>query len=81
MTKNERLSYLRCLYQLNQTQIGQAIGTTRNYISLLENNKRPMSNEQYEKIINAIYRIGEAKKNGLLEQALEDIKKEIQNKI
>lgn len=78
MRKNERLRYLRCLYQLNQTQIGKAIGTSRNYISQVENEKLPISEEQYNKLINAIYRIGEAKKQGLLEQALEDIKKELE---
>lgn len=78
MRKNERLRYLRCLYQLNQTQIGKSIGTSRNYISQVENEKLPISDEQYNKLINAIYRIGEAKKRGLLEQVLEDIKKELE---
>ena len=43
MSKGERLRYLRVLYGLNQTQIGKSIGTSRNYISQLENeitNKR-----------------------------------------
>lgn len=78
MSKGERLRYLRVLYQLNQTQIGKAIGTSRNYISQVENGKLQISKEQYNKLINAIYRIGEAKKKGLLDQALEDIKKELE---
>ncbi|MDU2122621.1 MAG: helix-turn-helix transcriptional regulator [Clostridium celatum] len=79
MDKLERLRYLRVLYQLNQTQIGKSIGTSRNYISQVENGKLQISKEQYNKLINAIYRIGEAKKKGLLDQALEDIKKELES--
>lgn len=79
MNKLERLRYLRVLYQLNQTQIGKSIGTSRNYISQIENGKLQISEEQYNKLINAIYRIGEAKKKGLLDQALEDIKKELES--
>lgn len=78
MGKLERLKYLRCLYQLNQTQIGKSIGTSRNYISQVENRKLQISDAQYNKLINAIYKIGEAKKKGLLDQALEDIKKELE---
>lgn len=80
LDKLERLRYLRVLYQLNQTQIGKSIGTSRNYISQIENGKLQISKEQYNKLINAIYRIGEAKKKGLLDQALEDIKKELELK-
>lgn len=78
LDKLERLRYLRVLYQLNQTEIGRSIGTSRNYISQVENAKLQISKEQYNKLINAIYRIGEAKKKGLLDQALEDIKKELE---
>lgn len=78
MDKLERLRYLRVLYDLNQTEIGKSIGTSRNYISQVENAKLQISKEQYNKLINAIYRIGEAKKKGLLDQALEDIKKELE---
>lgn len=78
LDKLERLRYLRVLYQLNQTEIGKSIGTSRNYISQIENGKLQISKEQYNKLINAIYKIGEAKKKGLLDQALEDIKKELE---
>lgn len=81
MSKGERLRYLRILYGLNQTEIGKSIGTSRNYISQLENEILPVSKEQYNKLINSIYKIGEAKKKGLLVQALEDIKKELEFRI
>lgn len=77
MSKGERLRYLRVLYQLNQTQIGKAIGTSRNYISQVENEILPISKAQYERLINAIYRIGEAKKKGLLKIVLEEITEEL----
>ena len=80
MNKLERLRYLRVLYGLNQTEIGKSICTSRNYISQVENGKLQISDEQYNKLINAIYKLGEAKKKGLLDQALEDIKKELELK-
>lgn len=78
MNKLERLRYLRVLYGLNQTEIGKSICTSRNYISQIENGKLQISDEQYNKLINSIYKIGEAKKKGLLVQALDDIKKELE---
>lgn len=80
MSKGERLRYLRILYGLNQTQIGKSIGTSRNYISQLENEILPISKAQYERLINAIYRIGEAKKKGLLKIVLEEITEELNNR-
>ena len=80
MSKGERLRYLRVLYGLNQTQIGKSIGTSRNYISQLENEILPVSKEQYNRLVNAIYRIGEAKKKGLLKIVLEEITEELNNR-
>ena len=80
MSKGERLRYLRILYQLNQTQIGKSVGTSRNYISQVENGKLQISKEQYNKLINAIYRIGEAKKQGRLKIVLEEITEELNNR-
>lgn len=80
MNKGERLRYLRILYGLNQTQIGKSIGTSRNYISQLENEILPVSKEQYNRLVNAIYRIGEAKKQGRLKIVLEEITEELNNR-
>lgn len=80
MSKGERLRYLRILYGLNQTQIGKSIGTSRNYISQVENEILPISKAQYERLINAIYRIGEAKKQGRLKIVLEEITEELNNR-
>lgn len=76
MTPKERILYLRALYQLNQTDVATACGFTRNYISQLENGHFNMSQEQEVKIINAIYKIGEAKKQGRLQAVLDDLKKQ-----
>lgn len=80
MSKGERLRYLRILYGLNQTQIGKSIGTSRNYISQLENEILPVSKEQYNRLVNAIYRIGEAKKQGRLKIVLAEITEELNNR-
>lgn len=80
MSKGERLRYLRILYGLNQTQIGKSIGTSRNYISQVENEILPVSKEQYNRLVNAIYRIGEAKKQGRLKIVLEEITEELNNR-
>ncbi|MBD7909738.1 helix-turn-helix domain-containing protein [Clostridium cibarium] len=76
MTSRERILYLRALYGLNQTDVGVACGFTRNYISQLENGHFNMSQEQEIRIVNAIYKIGEAKKQGRLQDVLNDLKKQ-----
>ena len=77
MRKNERLKYLRVLYQLNQTEVADSIGVKRSYISQLENEKLPLSEEQYQKLVNGIYRVGESKRKRALSIDIEEIREEI----
>lgn len=77
MRKSERLKYLRVLYQLNQTEVANSIGVKRSYISQLENEKLPLSDEQYRKLVDGIYRVGEAKKKRALPEDIEEIKEEL----
>lgn len=77
MRKSERLKYLRVLYQLNQTEVANSIGVKRSYISQLENEKLPMSEEQYRKLIDGIYKVGEVKKKRALLEDIEEIREEI----
>lgn len=77
MRKGERLKYLRVLYQLNQTEVANSIGVKRSYISQLENEKLPISEEQYEKLLNGIYKVGEAKRKRALVEDIEEIKEEL----
>lgn len=77
MRKSERLKYLRVLYQLNQTEVANSIGVKRSYISQLENEKLPMSEEQYKKLVNGIYKVGEAKRQRALSEDIEEIREEL----
>ena len=77
MRKSERLKYLRVLYQLNQTEVANSIGVKRSYISQLENEKLPLSDEQYEKLVNGIYKVGEAKRKRSLAEDIEEIREEL----
>lgn len=77
MRKSERLKYLRVLYQLNQTEVANSIGVKRSYISQLENEKLPLSEEQYEKLVNGIYKVGEAKRKRALADDIEEIREEL----
>lgn len=77
MRKGERLKYLRVLYQLNQTEVANSIGVKRSYISQLENEKLPISEDQYEKLLNGIYKVGEAKRKRALVEDIEEIKEEL----
>lgn len=74
MQNRERLQYMRVLYNLTQQNVATYIGSSKQYITMLESGQRPMSQSQFEKILNAIYFLGEEKKKGRLKEVLEDIK-------
>lgn len=73
MTYRERIKYTRLLYGIGQKEIGQAMGVTKQYISMVENNKTECSDEKIIEIINMVYKLGEAKKQGRLEEVKEDL--------
>ena len=62
MLNSEELKVLRLVHNVTQQELGDAIGTSKNYISCLETGKKRYTEEQYNKIVNAIYQIAEDKK-------------------
>lgn len=79
MQIRDRLRYMRVLYGLSQKNIGDYLGCSKQYITQLETNKLTATQEKLEEILNAIYFLGERKKQGRLKEVLEDIQK--QNKL
>ncbi|EJT6153716.1 helix-turn-helix transcriptional regulator [Clostridium perfringens] len=71
MRKSERLRYLRLIYNLTQNDIAKELGTTRNYISQLENEKLTFSDDKFKEIVDCIYRIGEEKIRQDIKQIIE----------
>lgn len=64
MTLREVIRMTRIRYKLSQKEVGEALGSTRNYINMVENNTGNvgLSMEKAKEIIDAIYKIGEEKK-------------------
>ncbi|MBW6410964.1 helix-turn-helix domain-containing protein [Clostridium weizhouense] len=76
MTLRERIAYTRTIYKLSQTNVADALGVSRNYISMIENNNGNVgaTTERLEEILNIIYKLGEEKKKGRLQDVLNDLK-------
>lgn len=62
MLSPEKMKFLRQLHNLSQKDVGDYMGVSKNYISMIENRKHPYSKEQHDKYINAIYAVSEQKK-------------------
>ena len=59
MNMRERIRYIRTNYGLSLEQVAKELGVTRNYLSMVENNKTMVSEEKLLEILNAIYKLGE----------------------
>lgn len=81
MQIRDRLRYMRVLYGLSQKNVADYLGCTKQYITQLETNKLTATEEKLEQILNAIYFLGEQKKQGRLKEILEDIKNQNLNNL
>ena len=84
MLSPEKLKYLRLLHNLTQTDVAKEINATKNYLSMLENNKEPYSQEMHDKIVNAIYKVSEGKKKRKeenIQEIIEDVGAEVKKKM
>lgn len=52
-----KIKYLRLLHGVTQQEVGDFLGVSKNYISMIETAKRSYDEETHDKIINAIYAI------------------------
>lgn len=56
------MKLVRLLNNVTQKEIGDIMGVSKNYISMVENGKHYYSSEQCNKYLNAIYKIAQEKK-------------------
>jgi transcriptional regulator with XRE-family HTH domain len=77
MTLRQRIKFTRILYGLTQGNVASALGVTKQYISMVENNNGGVrcSEERLEMILNTIYKIGESKKIGQMEECIKECNK------
>lgn len=73
MTMRERIRYTRAIYNLTQLDVAKALGTSKQYITQIEKNRNLVSDEKLEEIYKITVKIGEAKKQGRMEEVLEDL--------
>lgn len=59
MTMRERIRRTRTDYGLSLEQVAKELKVTRNYLSMVENNKTIVSEEKLVEILNTIYKLGE----------------------
>lgn len=62
MLSAEKMKLVRLLNNVTQKEIGDMMGVSKNYISMIENGKHYYSSEQCNKYLNAIYKIAQEKK-------------------
>jgi len=55
MLSPEKLLLIRNLHNISQNELAERVGVKRNYISMMENRKQPISQELYDKWIKALY--------------------------
>ena len=59
MTMRERIRRTRTDYGLSLEQVAKELKVTKNYLSMVENNKTIVSEEKLLEILNAVYQVGE----------------------
>ncbi|MBV4427607.1 helix-turn-helix domain-containing protein [Clostridium tyrobutyricum] len=68
MLSPDKLKFLRLIHDVTQKEIGDEMGTSKNYISMMENGKRSYSKEQHNRYVNAVYKVSSIKKNKKVEE-------------
>lgn len=68
MLSPDKLKFLRLIHDVTQKEIGDEMGTSKNYISMMENGKHGYSKAQHDKYVNAVYKVSSIKKNKKVEE-------------
>lgn len=53
----DMLQRMRIMNDISQNKLAKEIGCSRNYISMIENGKQTYTEEQCNKILNALYKL------------------------
>lgn len=80
MTLRERIRYTRNIYNITQQNVADILGVSKQYITQIETDKLTATDKRLEEVLNAVYIVGEAKKQGRLEDVLNDLKQQKQIK-
>lgn len=80
MTLRERIRYTRNIYNITQQNVADVLGVSKQYVTQIETDKLTATDKRLEEVLNAVYKAGEAKKQGRLEQVIEDLKQQKQIK-
>jgi len=75
MQLRERIKMTRAIYDITQLNVAEYLGVSKQYITQIETNKLTATDERMEQILNAVYAVGELKKQGRLKEVLEELKK------
>ena len=54
MLSPEKLKLIRLLKKMTQQQVATKMGVSKNYITMMENRARPVTDEMYVKWLNAL---------------------------
>ncbi|AKN32316.1 hypothetical protein Ccar_16180 [Clostridium carboxidivorans P7] len=84
MLSEKKLKEIRLIKNLSLQDVGDRIGCSKNYVSMLENGKKPFNQEFYRKWIDALYGIYDIRKtedyiNKLNEEAEKEVIKNKSN--
>ncbi|WP_053071440.1 helix-turn-helix domain-containing protein [Clostridium novyi] len=71
MLSNEKLRFLRLIHKLTQKDLAEKMGVSRNYISMIENNKEFPNEDWINRYVQEIYNLAEEKKQEQQEKAIE----------
>lgn len=75
MQLRERIKMTRAIYDITQLNVADFLGCSKQYITQVETGKLTATDERMEQILNAVYAVGELKKQGRLKEVLEELKK------
>lgn len=74
----ETLRHFRLLHNLSQRELGNEMGVSRNYISMVESRERKLSDELQDRYVAAVYSAS-AKKQKSKEENVEEILKDVES--
>ena len=80
MDLRNRIRYIRNIYGITQQNVADVLGVSKQYVTQIETDKLTATDKRLEEVLNAVYQAGEAKKQGRLEQVIEDLKQQKQIK-
>lgn len=79
MDLRNRIRYIRNIYGITQQNVADVLGCSKQYVTQIETDKLTATDKRLEEVLNAVYKAGEAKKQGRLEQVIEDLKQNKKN--